>query len=106
MNKKPEVQSHLGIKVEAQPLCCHMGPSLLCVVTQDVAECKVQQVCSGMVHHAGQPLGLKAQTSWQGVLVLHSSGEQGMARRDKGKAACDGEGRRWRGKTMGSTAVR
>jgi len=56
-----------------------MGPSLLRVVTQDMAERKVQQVGSGVVRHAGQPLGLKAQTSWQGVLVLHSSGKQGVA---------------------------
>lgn len=42
-----------------------------------------------MVRHAGQPLGLKAKTNWQGVLVLHGSGEQGMARRDTGKAACE-----------------
>lgn len=48
-----EVQRHLGIKVKAQPLCCHMGPSLLCAVTQDVAERKVQQVGSGVVRHAG-----------------------------------------------------
>lgn len=74
-----KVQSNLGIEVKAQALCRHMGPSLLCVVTQDTAECKVQQVCSSVVRHAGQPLGLKGQTSWQEVLVFHSSGEQGMA---------------------------
>ena len=77
-NKKTGVLSHLGIKVEAQPLCCHVGPSLLCAVAQDAAERKVQQVSSGVVRHAGQALGLKAQ-SWQEVLVLHSSGEQGIA---------------------------
>lgn len=61
--KKTEGRSHLGIKVKAQPFCCHTGPSLLCVATQDTAERKVQQVGSSVVCHAGQPLGLKAQTS-------------------------------------------
>lgn len=47
-----------------------MGPSLLCAVTQDTAECEVQQVGSSVVCHAGQPLGLQAQTNQQAVLVL------------------------------------
>lgn len=69
-----------------------MGPSLLRVVTQNVAECKVQQMGSSVVRHAGQTLGLKAQTIWQGVLVLHSSGKQGTASKGKDKAACEGMG--------------
>lgn len=67
-----------------------MGPPLLGVVTQDASEREVQQVGGGVVRHAGQALRLKAHTSQQGVLALHSSGEQGMAQRDKEKAACEG----------------
>ena len=78
-SKETRVQSHLDIEVEAQPLCRHVGPSLLCPVTQDVAECKVEQVGSGVVGHAGQPPGLKAQTISPGGLLLHSLGEQRMA---------------------------
>lgn len=56
-----------------------MGPPLLGVVTQDASEREVQQVSGGVVRHAGQALRLKAHTRQQGVLALHSSGEQGMA---------------------------
>lgn len=71
------------------------------MLTQDMAEREVQHVGCGVVCHARQPPGLRAKTGWQGVLVLHSSGEQGW-QEDRGKAAHEGMGRQ----TMGSTAVR
>lgn len=58
-SQEPGFQSHLGVKVEAQALCCHMGPPLLGAVPQDVSQGEVQQVRGRVVRHAGQALGLK-----------------------------------------------
>lgn len=62
-NQGTGFQSHLGVKVEAQPLCCHVGAPLLGAVTQHAPEREVQQVSGGVVRHAGQAPRLKAHTT-------------------------------------------
>lgn len=44
---------HLDTEVKSQLLGSNVGPSLLCAISQDAVECKVQQVAGSVVYHAG-----------------------------------------------------